>query len=1450
MKRLLVILGFVIIFTGNVFAALVNGNPYISCVTSTSVTITWQSDAATTVNSVNYGLTTGYGADSTGSAGVNNIDTTKWVQSVKINGLAPDTLYHYRANSDAFQSGDYTFTTYPTPSETQIRFIAYGDSRTGIATHRSLVNRMQLESPAPRTVINSGDQTGTSNPTDWTNYYFNITSGMAPGIWFANALGNHEVNNVPLYYQYFTNPPNGDTGSTATHYDPEGYYSYDIGNVRFISIMASDSTGDAYDDGEGGWYCGPDSWIDWGVGSYQYNWIENKLATARTRGMWIVCFHHGPVFSSGNSESYSGTRADPTFDVGDSGVPGVLNWGGMRELYESYDVDLVFSGHDHFYERFNKINGVTYFVTGGGGADIRTTAAYTSDWISGTNSATLSAYKASSSENSTNANHYIVIDINGDSCTTYGRNASGTVFDTFSWARNSERILSGTITSGGSGVGSVNVALTGSASTTTVTNGSGAYSFIVSTATTATYTITPSRASYEFAPISRRVLNPTSNQIDLDFVATATAPISNVVFGFNSLTSIIESGDDDAAPEWEALTLISSAAYLTEGTRALQVNFTTGSYPGMVIPTAVLTNTNLTTAGSLTMDVFNLDASSTELVMVLRNASNQRYSRYLPIAGSTYTQVSINLNTVRSSTWTLSSVLTRVDIYIDGDEAWTLPRTLVMDNICAIVSSGSAGSYSISGTVTSTSSAVMAGVSLVLSGAGSGSTITDASGIFTFNYLADGAYIITPSMAGYSFNPASRNVTVAGANQTAQDFTGSLSTSTIDIANGFEATTGITDNTGTTSSLNTNASYISQGSNSLGIIFTAAGSYPGVNIDGSGLLTTNWSSYDSFAIDVFNPSTMTVSFYIKISTKDSTVEVAPGSTTLTIDLAALKIPLDNVNQVEIFLDAGEFTALPLTMYFDNMRLVTGSLPGYYSISGTINDGGSALSGVTVQLSGPQSKTTQSNVAGIYSFNNLSPGTYDLVPSLNGYTLSPSTRAVTISNANQTAMNFTASVVQVSSSVPVICSFSNMTGITPNEGTETLSIVTSLGVTEGASSLKAVLNNDLTYPGLQVDDSALSITDWSNTYSTLFIDVYNGNSTDILLDILLDNTTGTRYTLTEQTLSPGANPLSVNLDTVRTRWGSNTNIGNMVIYITTETNSTATYPVSLYFDNMRLLSSSVVLNYSISGNVTESSGTAVNGITVTLSGSSSNSAAVNTPGTYTFSNLASNGTYRVTPSKSGYAFSPPYRDFAGLAGNTTQDFVATFMPGKTISGYVKDLAVPPVAISAVTVTLKNSSGTTIDTYSTGATGFYEFENVTTSITYILTPSKAGYSFDPKTFTLYSFISDTTVDFSGLLNTFTGSNSMKLLNNEFNPVKNPGQNVSVVTNQTQSGHVKIEVYDLKGTLLHTLVDEDRAPQVYIDGWDGRDKVSNVVASGIYLIHIEGPGISQTKKVCIIK
>ena len=77
----------------------------------------------------------------------------------------------------------------------------------------------------------------------------------------------------------------------------------------------------------------------------------------------------------------------------------------------------------------------------------------------------------------------------------------------------------------------------------------------------------------------------------------------------------------------------------------------------------------------------------------------------------------------------------------------------------------------------------------------------------------------------------------------------------------------------------------------------------------------------------------------------------------------------------------------------------------FTISGTVSGAAS-----TVALSGPASGTTTTDNAGKYSFTGLQNGMYVVAPSKAGYTFTPSTKAVTLSGASVTNVNFVAVVV--------------------------------------------------------------------------------------------------------------------------------------------------------------------------------------------------------------------------------------------------------------------------------------------------------------------------------------------------------------------------------------------------------------------------------------------------------
>jgi glycosyl hydrolase family 18 (putative chitinase) len=80
-------------------------------------------------------------------------------------------------------------------------------------------------------------------------------------------------------------------------------------------------------------------------------------------------------------------------------------------------------------------------------------------------------------------------------------------------------------------------------------------------------------------------------------------------------------------------------------------------------------------------------------------------------------------------------------------------------------------------------------------------------------------------------------------------------------------------------------------------------------------------------------------------------------------------------------------------------------PNTHSIKGMVS--GDITENVKISLSGASTDTTTTAAGGTYSFANLVNGDYTVTPSLSGYTFSPSSSSVTISDADNIESDFTA-----------------------------------------------------------------------------------------------------------------------------------------------------------------------------------------------------------------------------------------------------------------------------------------------------------------------------------------------------------------------------------------------------------------------------------------------------------
>ena len=80
----------------------------------------------------------------------------------------------------------------------------------------------------------------------------------------------------------------------------------------------------------------------------QVQWIEKELAESRED--WKIPYFHHPLYSSGERHGSHETIRQV-----------------LEPLFLKYNVSVVFTGHDHFYERTKPQKGIVYFVVGAGG---------------------------------------------------------------------------------------------------------------------------------------------------------------------------------------------------------------------------------------------------------------------------------------------------------------------------------------------------------------------------------------------------------------------------------------------------------------------------------------------------------------------------------------------------------------------------------------------------------------------------------------------------------------------------------------------------------------------------------------------------------------------------------------------------------------------------------------------------------------------------------------------------------------------------------------------------------------------------------------------------------------------------------------------------------------------------------------------------------------------------
>ena len=206
----------------------------------------------------------------------------------------------------------------PPPARAATRIIAVGDVGRGGASQvefGAAVRRFEAKNPADL-LVTLGDNDYTDDPADFrANWKASFGWLERAGVDVAGALGDHDVEG----------PDDG-----VFEYEilgmPGPYYSRVVGDVE-IFVLDGSSRSRAEDE-------------------TQRAWLDSALAASNAR--WKIAVVHRPPYTCGR---YRGS-----VEVETTLVP----------LFEEYGVQLVLSGDDHNYQRFEPSNGVTYIVDGAG----------------------------------------------------------------------------------------------------------------------------------------------------------------------------------------------------------------------------------------------------------------------------------------------------------------------------------------------------------------------------------------------------------------------------------------------------------------------------------------------------------------------------------------------------------------------------------------------------------------------------------------------------------------------------------------------------------------------------------------------------------------------------------------------------------------------------------------------------------------------------------------------------------------------------------------------------------------------------------------------------------------------------------------------------------------------------------------------------------------------------
>ncbi|UCE39290.1 MAG: metallophosphoesterase [Thermoplasmata archaeon] len=276
--------------------------------TNSTIAILWETDSAGNPNEVQYGLTSSCEIGTTSGFSFADSWGVYYTHQVELTSLSPDTKYFYKVSGDSGEwSSVYNFTTAP-DSSINWTFLVAGDSRSNYGDWDSVVQAMAVNTEA-RLLFFGGDIISDFDTQSQWYEWMIPAEPLVSHVPFISCKGNHEDDSTGDPWDNYLN--------TFAFPGNEDYFSFDYGNAHFIVLNSEDTTN-----------------------SSQLSWLESDLQAASSdpSDPWIFVTFHKPPYSSGGHGSDQDTR--------DNFVP----------LFRDYDVDIVFSGHNHFYQRTYPLN--------------------------------------------------------------------------------------------------------------------------------------------------------------------------------------------------------------------------------------------------------------------------------------------------------------------------------------------------------------------------------------------------------------------------------------------------------------------------------------------------------------------------------------------------------------------------------------------------------------------------------------------------------------------------------------------------------------------------------------------------------------------------------------------------------------------------------------------------------------------------------------------------------------------------------------------------------------------------------------------------------------------------------------------------------------------------------------------------------------------------------------